>query len=106
MKCRIIDNRPNSAQKRALKKMVATEFNGIVDQYNRVALLQFAYVLRFGKERYGQKRLERTLHDLIKMQKDFDYRYELPEDDTPWLCEQKLIESGIDVKKLLGETNE
>lgn len=105
MKCRIIDNRPNSAQRRALKQMVETEFNGIVDKYNRVANLQFLYVLRFYFG-FGQKRLQQAADALWAMQKDFDCRYELPEDDTPWLCEQKLIESGIDVKKLLGETNE
>lgn len=102
MKCRIQDNRPNSAQKRALKKMVETEFNGIVVKYNRMANLQFLYVLRFYFG-FGQKRLQKAVDKLFEMQKDLDYRYELPEDDTPWLCEQKLIESGIDVKALLKE---
>lgn len=104
MKCRlhIEDNRPNSAQKRALKKMVETEFNGIVVKYNRMANLQFLYVLRFYFG-FGQKRLQRAVDKLFEMQRDFDCRYELPEDDTPWLCEKKLEESGIDVKKLLKE---
>jgi hypothetical protein len=82
--------------------MVETEFNGIVDKYNRVANLQFLYVLHFYFG-FGQKRLQQAADALWEMQKDFDCRYELPEDDTPWLCEKKLEESGIDVKALLKE---
>ena len=46
MKCRmhIEKNTPNSAQRRALKKMVGTEFNELLDRYNRDANLQFLYV--------------------------------------------------------------
>ena len=105
MKCRIQDNRPNSAQKRALKQMVATEFNELLERYNRMANLQFLYVLRFYFG-FGQKRLQRAVDKLFEMQKDFDCRYELPEDDTPFLCELKLKESGIDIDKLFGGTNE
>lgn len=104
MKCRITNNVPNSAQKRALRKMVGTEFNGLLKRFNRDALLQFAYVLRFN-EGYGYKKLKRVIDSLTEMQKDLDYRYELEVDDTAWLCEQKLRESGIDVDTLLGEDN-
>lgn len=104
MKCRlhIEDNRPNSAQRRALKQMVETEFNELLEKYNRQANLQYLYVLHFTFG-FGQKRLQQAADALWEMQRDFDCRYELPEDDTPWLCEQKLIESGIDVKALLKE---
>ena len=104
MKCRmhIEKNTPNSAQRRALKKMVGTEFNELLERYNRDALLQFLYVLHFVFG-FGQQRLQKAADALTEMQQDLDYRYELPQDDTPWLCEQKLIESGIDVKALLKE---
>lgn len=104
MKCRlhIEDNRPNSAQRRALKKMVSKEFNELLDRYNRDANLQYLYVMRFVFG-FGQKKLQQAADALWEMQRDLDYRYELPQDDTPWLCEQKLIESGIDVKALLKE---
>ena len=101
MKCRIHKNEPNSAQRRALKQEVAKEFNKLLDRYNRDAAMQILYVLRteFG---FGQQRLQRFADLLAEMQKDMDYRYELPESDTPWLCEKKLEESGIDVKALWG----
>ena len=99
MKCRIQDNRPNSAQKRALKQMVGAEFNELLEKYNRQANLQFLYVLHFYFG-FGQKRLQQAVDKLFEMQRDLDYRYELPEDDTPFLCELKLKESGINVDKL------
>jgi hypothetical protein len=82
--------------------MVGAEFNELLDRYNRDANLQFLYVLRFYFG-FGQDRLQRAADKLFEMQKDLDYRYELPQDDIPWLCEKKLIESGIDVKTLLKE---
>lgn len=104
MKCRvhIEDNRPNKEQIKALQKQVGAEFNKLLDRYNRDANLQYLYVLRFTFG-FGQERLQKAADALWEMQKDLDYRYELPQDDTPWLCEQKLIESGIDVKALLKE---
>lgn len=74
MKCRIHKNEPNSAQRRALKQEVAKEFNKLLERYNRDASMQI----------------------------NMEYTYELPEDDTPFLCELKLRESGIDVDKLFG----
>ena len=102
MKCRIQDNRPNSAQKRALKKMVATEFNELLEKYNRDANLQYLYVMRFVFG-FGQERLQKAAESLTEMQNDLDYRYELEHDDIAWLCEKKLEESGINVKALLKE---
>ena len=102
MKCRIYSNEPNSAQKRALKKMVGAEFNELLERYNRDANMQFLYVLRFYFG-FGQKRLQMVVDKLFEMQKDLDYRYELPEDETAWLCEKKLEESGIDIKALMRE---
>lgn len=105
MKCRIQDNRPNAAQRKALQQMVGTEYNKPLEKYNRQANLQFLYVLHFYFG-FGQKRLQQAVDKLFEMQKDLDYRYELPEDDTPLLCELKLKESGIDIDKLFGGTNE
>ena len=99
MKCRIQDNRPNAAQRKALQQMVGTEFNKLLEKYNRQANLQYLYVLHFYFG-FGQKRLQQAVDKLFEMQKDLDYRYELPEDDTPFLCELKLKESGINVDKL------
>lgn len=100
MNVRIINNQPNAAQRRALKKQVAAEFNNVVDRYNHDTIMQIIYILHneFG---FGQKRLERFAELLNKMQKDMDYRYELPESDIPWLCEKQLRESGIDVDALV-----
>jgi hypothetical protein len=81
--------------------MVATEFNELLERYNRDANLQFLYVLHFYFG-FGQQRLEKAAEKLFEMQRDLDYRYELPQDDTAWLCEQKLKESGIDIDKIWG----
>lgn len=102
MKCRIHKNEPNSAQRRALKQEVAKEFNKLLERYNRDASMQILWVLHseFG---FGQQRLQKFADKLAEMQINMEYTYELPEDDTPWLCEQKLIESGIDIKAIMKE---
>ena len=102
MKCRILKNEPNSAQRKALKQEVAKEFNKLLERYNRDASMQILWVLHseFG---FGQQRLQKFADKLAAMQINMEYTYELPEDDTPWLCEQKLIESGIDVKAIMKE---
>ena len=99
MKCRIHKNEPNSAQRRALKQEVAKEFNKLLERYNRQVAAQILYVLRF-EYGFGQQRLQKFADKLATMQINMEYTYELPEDDTPWLCEQKLIESGINIDKL------
>ena len=105
MKCRIYKNEPNSAQRRVLKQEVAKEFNKLLERYNRDASMQILWVLHseFG---FGQQRLQKFVDKLAEMQINMEYTYELPEDDTPFLCELKLRESGIDVDKLFGGTNE
>lgn len=102
MRVKIHNNQPNAEQRKALKQQVAEEFNKLLDRYNRDAAMQILYVLHteFG---FGQKRLQRFADLLAEMQKDMDYRYELPESDTPWLCEKKLEEAGINVKALFKE---
>ena len=36
------------------------------------------------------------------MQKGQVERYELPEEDVPWICEKQLRDSGIDIDAILG----
>ena len=45
MKCRILKNEPNSAQRKALKQEVAKEFNKLLERYNRDASMQILWVL-------------------------------------------------------------
>ena len=105
MYCRINKNNPNAAQKKALRIEVQKEFNKLLDRYNRDANLMLLNVLHF-QFGFGQKRLQQFLDAFTKMQAEQKERYELPLSDVPWLCEKKLEDSGINVKALLGETNE
>lgn len=100
MKCRLYKNEPTSAQRKALKAECVKEFNELLSRYNHQVAAQILYILRFDYG-FGQKRLEKFADNLKKMQIDLEDKYEMGEDCTWWLCEQKLIESGIDVKELL-----
>ena len=100
MKCRLYKNEPTSAQRKALKAECIKEFNELLSRYNHQVAAQILYILRFDYG-FGQKRLEKFADKLKKMQIDLEDKYEMGEDCTWWLCEQKLIESGIDVKELL-----
>mgnify|MGYP007130619710 CR=1 FL=1 len=35
------------------------------------------------------------------MQEEQKERYELEDEDTPWLCEEQLKRSGIDIQKII-----
>ena len=100
MKCRLYKNEPTSAQRKALRAECVKEFNELLSRYNHQVAAQILYILRFDYG-FGQKRLEKFADKLKKMQIDLEDKYEIGEDCTWWLCEQKLIESGIDVKELL-----
>ena len=100
MKCRLYKNEPTSAQRKALRAECVKEFNELLSRYNHQVAAQILYILRFDYG-FGQKRLEKFADKLKKMQIDLEDKYEMGEDCTWWLCEQKLIESGIDVKELL-----
>ena len=100
MKCRLYKNEPSSAQKKALKAECVKEFNELLSRYNHQVAAQILYILRFDYG-FGQERLEKFADKLKQMQIDLEDKYEMGEDCTWWLCEQKLIESGIDVKELL-----
>lgn len=102
MNVRIKNNTPNSAQRKALKQEVAKEFTKMLKTYNRDTALQVLHILRF-EFGFGLSRLQKFADKLTEMQKEQRERYELPESDTPWLCERQLINSGIDVDALLEE---
>ena len=100
MKCRLYKNEPTSAQRKALKAECVKEFNELLSRYNHQVAAQILYILRFDYG-FGQGRLEKFADKLKQMQINLEDKYEMGEDCTWWLCEQKLIESGIDVKELL-----
>lgn len=100
MKVRLNKEQPTSAQRKALKAECEKEFLKLLGRYNHQVAAQILYILRFDYG-FGQERLEKFADKLKQMQIDLEDRYEMGEDCTWWLCEQKLIESGIDVKELL-----
>lgn len=102
MKVRLNKNEPTATQRRALKKVVATEFNNLLDRYNHDTALQVLHILHFDFG-FGQSRLQKFADKLTEMQKDQRERYELTDDETPWLCEKQLKEDGIDLNELLKE---
>jgi hypothetical protein len=51
------------------------------------------------------KRLQRFANLLKKMQQEQKERYELNDEDTPWICAEQLRRDGINVEKLLGDNN-
>lgn len=102
MKVRITKNEPTSAQKRALRQECVKEFDKLLDHYNHNVAMQVLHILRFDFG-FGQQRLQRFAEKLAEMQKNQRERYEMTDDDTPWLCEQQLQESGINLDGLLKE---
>lgn len=102
MKVRINKNEPNAAQRKALRNEVVKEFNKLLEIYNREAAVQVLHILHFDFG-FGQQRLQKFADKLKEMQIGQEQRYELPESDTPWLCEKQLKEDGIDIEELLKE---
>ena len=102
MKCRIYKNEPNAAQKKSLRQEVVKEFNNLLELYNKDTALQVLHILRFDFG-FGQERLKKFANKLKEMQIRQQERYELPESDTPWLCEKQLKESGIDIEAILED---
>ena len=100
MKCRA-SKKLNKKQKDNIHNAVATEFNKLIDQYNQEAALQVLHILHF-EFGFGMKRLQRFADRLVDMQAQQKRRYELEDEDTPWLCDKQLKNDGIDVGKLLG----
>lgn len=105
MKCKIRRDEPTATQRRALRKEVTKEFDKHLDIYNYNVSMQVLYILRFYYG-FGQKRLEEFADRMSEMQMSMDEMYELAESDTPFLCELKLRDSGIDVDKVMKKKSE
>ena len=102
MNVRINKNTPTSAQRQALKQEVTKEFTKMLETYNHDAAMQVLHILHFDFG-FGQARLQKFADKLTEMQTYQRERYELPDSDTPWLCEEQLKNSGINVDELLKE---
>ena len=100
MKCRIHNNQPNAAQRKALRAECVKEFDKLLEFYNKQVALQVLYILRFDFG-FGQKRLERFSDTLREMQIRTLDRYDATDGEVADICEIKLRESGIDIKKIL-----
>lgn len=101
MKVRLNKNTPTSEQRKALRHECVKEFNKLLEKYNHDVAMQVLHILRFSFG-FGQQRLQRFADELKKMQENQIERYEMTDNETPWLCEKQLAESGIDTDALLG----
>ena len=89
---------------RSVKEDISKQFTKLLDKYNYDAALQIIHILHF-EFGFGEKRLQKFADSLTQMQKDQKERYELEDEDTPWICEVQLKRDGIDVKKILKGGN-
>lgn len=100
MKVRINNNQPNAAQRKALKQECQKEFFKLLENYNKQVSAQIMCILHFDFG-FGKKRLFEFFEKLKEMQADYMERYEAIDEEVPDICEIKLGDSGIDVKKIL-----
>jgi hypothetical protein len=105
MKARIKCTGVNLAQ--SVKDDIYAQFLKLIDGYNYDAALQLLHILHF-EFGWGEKRLQRFADCLTKMQKEQKERYELQDEDTPWICAEQLRRDGIYVDKILkgGSSND
>lgn len=99
MRVRINSNKPNAAQRKALRKECIKEFDNLLDTYNKQVALQVLHILRFDFG-FGQQRLKQFSNKLKEMQIKTIDRYEAIDEEVPDICEIQLRESGIDLKDL------
>lgn len=97
MKARI----PGGNLSKSVKNDIAKQFYLLLDKYNYEASVQVIHILHF-EFGFGEKRLKRFAELLNQMQQEQKARYELQDEDTPWICEEQLRQSGIDFKKLMS----
>lgn len=97
MKARI----PGGNLSNSVKNDIAKQFYLLLDKYNYEASVQVIHILHF-EFGFGEKRLKRFAELLNQMQQEQKERYELENEDTPWICEEQLRQSGIDFKKLMS----
>ena len=108
MRVRLNQNKPNSAQMRALKEECRIEFYNLLETYNRQSALQVMHILHFDFG-FGTKRLKRFFVKLRAMQDRYVERYEAEDDDVPDICEIQLREDGIIFEEFfekVGDVNE
>ena len=87
----------------SVKEDIKRQFIRMIDTYNYEAAMQVLHILHF-EFGFGQKRLQQFANSLTQMQKEQKERYELEDDDTPYLCEEQLRRSGIDIRQILKGT--
>ena len=102
MRVRLNRNEPNAAQRKALRIECVKEFDRLLKNFNHDVMVQILYLFHF-KYGYGEKRLTQLTDDLKEALEGIHARYELSDNDTPWLCETKLKEAGINIEEILGE---
>ena len=100
MRVRLNQNKPNSAQRRALKEECRIEFYKLLEGYNKQSALQMMDILHFGFG-FGEKRLRKFFVMLKEMQNRYIERYEAREDDVPDICEIRLRDAGINFEDIL-----
>ncbi len=100
MKVRINREEPTATQRRALRAECVREFDKLLAEYNRQSAVQILHILHFDYG-FGQQRLKKFAEKFANMQLKTIDRYEMTDEDTPWLCEKQLRDDGIDVDKLL-----
>lgn len=101
MKVRI-NNKPTTAQRKALRQECVKEFDRLLEIYNREVAIQIMWILHFDYG-FGQKRIKQFSDKLAQMKIENIERYEMTDNDIPDICEIQLRNSGIDVKAILGE---
>ena len=102
MKVRLNKQEPTATQRQALKKEVAKEFNKWLGRYNHDTAIQVLHILHFDFG-FGQARLQKFADKLNEMQLEQRHRYEMPDEDIPFICEKQLQDDGIDLVELLKE---
>ena len=84
----------------SVKDDIAKQFMLLLDKYNYDAALQVLHILHF-EFGFGEKRLQKFAECLTDMQRYQRERYELDDEDTPWICAEQLRKDGIYVDKIL-----
>lgn len=84
----------------SVKADIGKAFQNLLDRYNYDAALQVLHILHF-EFGWGEKRLQKFADCLTQMQKEQKDRYELDDEDTPWICAEQLRRDGIDIQKII-----
>ena len=90
----------NSKQMKIVEQECLKEFDRLLEAYNKEAVLQVLYILRF-EYGFGQQRLKEFCDKLAVMQSKTVHRYEVKDEEVPDICEIKLRESGIDLSEFI-----